>query len=283
MNVQNALTQAAARLQTHSDSPALDARTLLAHITGQSAAWLLTHPEAEISPAQVSAYADALHRLELGEPLPYILGHWEFFGLDFEVTPDVLIPRPETELLVEKALSWLRAHPAKRRAVDVGTGSGCIAVALAAHIPDLSIVATDISPAALEVARSNVRKHGLGGRIQTECCDLLPLDTRPIDLIVANLPYIPTETLHSLDVYGREPTLALDGGPDGLDIIRDLMARAPRRLAPGGLMLLELEASQGMQAVALAYDLFSSATIHLHKDLTGHDRLLEIITHGAGF
>ncbi|MEJ5223988.1 MAG: peptide chain release factor N(5)-glutamine methyltransferase [Anaerolineales bacterium] len=281
MNVQEALTLAARRLEAHTDTPALDARVLLAHVTGQSAAWLLAHPEAEVTPEHAQAYEDALHRLALGEPLPYILGHWEFFGLDFEVTPDVLIPRPETELLVEKALRWLKKHPTRRRAVDVGTGSGCIAVALAAHIPDLSIVATDISPAALDVARRNIHKHGLSERIQTECCDLLPLDTRPLDLIVANLPYIPTDTLRSLDVYGREPTLALDGGPDGLDIIRDLMARAPRRLAPGGLMLLELEASQGIQAVALAYDTFSSASIHLHKDLAGHDRLLEIIKRGG--
>ncbi len=277
MNVQDALTQTTRRLANLTDTPALDARTLLAHICGQSPSWLAAHPEAEISPAQADALEDALHRLELGDPLPYILGHWEFFGLDFDITPDVLIPRPETELLVEKALHWLKANPTRRRAVDVGTGSGCIAIALAAHIPNLQVTATDISPPALEVARRNIRKHGLEARIAIECCDLLPLDTRPIDLIVANLPYIPTETLHGLAVYGREPTLALDGGPDGLDIIRDLMHRAPSRLAPGGLMLLEIEATQGMQAVALAYDTFSQATIRLYKDLSGHDRIVEVM------
>ncbi len=282
MIVQHVLIEAARRLEVITDTPALDARVLLAHVTGQPAAWLAAHPEAEVTPGQAGAYEDALRRLELGDPLPYILGHWEFFGLDFEVTPDVLIPRPETELLVEKALAWLKAHPGRRRAVDVGTGSGCIAVSLAAHITDLQLVATDVSPAALAVARRNIHKHGLEARVKTECCDLLPLDTRPIDLIVANLPYIPTGTLHTLDVFGREPTLALDGGPDGLDIIRELMARAPGRLAPRGLMLLEIEASQGMPAVSLAYETFSHAAIHLYQDLSGRDRIVEIINHSKG-
>lgn len=279
MILRDVLTQAAQRLQAYTDSPVLDARVLLSHVTGQPASWLLAHLEAEVTPGQAAALDESLHRLELGEPLPYILGRWEFFGLNFEVTPDVLIPRPETELLVEKALAWLKAHPGRRRAVDVGTGSGCIAVALATHMPDLQLVATDVSPAALAVARRNIRKHGLENRVETECCDLLPLDTRPIDMIVANLPYIPTGDLRSLAVYGREPTLALDGGPDGLDIIRELMARAPDRLAPGGLMLLEIEASQGMLAVSLAYETFSHAAIHLYQDLSGRDRIVEITNH----
>ncbi|RME87431.1 MAG: peptide chain release factor N(5)-glutamine methyltransferase, partial [Anaerolineae bacterium] len=245
-----------ARLNPHSETPALDAQVLLAHVTGKPRAWVLAHPDVPLTPEQERALKAALSRIERGEPLPYVLGHWEFYGLDFLVTPDVLIPRPETELLVEHAIEWLTAHPERRLAADVGTGSGCIAIALAVHVPDLSVIATDISAAALEVARRNARRLDVGERIRFICCDLLPEPSEPLDLLCANLPYIPSATLRDLDVYRREPTLALDGGPDGLDLIRRLLTIAPRYLSPGGLILLEIEASQGVQALALAYDAF---------------------------
>ncbi len=140
-----------------SETPALDAQVLLAHLSGKNRAWLLAHPEATLSQGQQAALTVAVARLQSGEPLPYILGHWEFYGLDFTINADTLIPRPETELLVEQALAWLRARPGLRTAADIGTGSGCIAVSLAAHIPDLQITATDISTAALKIAQGNAK------------------------------------------------------------------------------------------------------------------------------
>ncbi len=171
----------------------------------------MAHPEALLTPKRAAALETLVVRLESGEPLPYVLGSWEFFGLEFEVTPDVLIPRPETELLVERAIVWLQAHPDRRHAADVGTGSGCIGIALAANVPDLQVMATDISSAAVEMARRNAVKNGVGRRMEFLCCDLFPPEVE-FDLIVANLPYIPTKTLHKLPIYGREPTMALDGG-----------------------------------------------------------------------
>lgn len=270
------------RLTSLSDTPALDASVLLAHTLNKSRSWVLARPELTLTSEQNNRLSESLARLESGEPFPYILGHWEFFGMEFEITPDVLIPRPETELLVEKAITWLQESPVRRTVADIGTGSGAIAVSIAVHVPGTNILATDISPQALEVARKNSRKFGVENRIEFFQCDLLP--ARPesfsteqhLDLICANLPYIPTEILHSLPVYGREPTLALDGGADGLDLFRRLMKLAPNWLAPNALILLEIEATRGIQALSLACDIFSEAEIHLHQDLTGRDRLLEI-------
>ena len=277
------LEQTAPRLSSVSDTPELDARVLLANILDKSRTWIETHPETILTQPQLAATKKAVARLEAGEPLPYVLGHWEFFGLDFVLTPNVLIPRPETELMVERAIKWLEVTPERRTIADVGTGSGCIAVAIAKHIPDAKITSTDISLPALEVAHQNARKHGLEKHIDFVQCDLLPVhpDTLPtdlqFDLICANLPYIPTQTLQGLPVYGREPSLALDGGIDGLDVVRRLLNIAPKWLAPNGMVLLEIEATQGLSAVSLAYDMFDSAEIHLHQDLAGRDRLVEIM------
>jgi release factor glutamine methyltransferase len=202
--------------------------------------------------------------------------------MDFDITPDVLIPRPETELLVEKAIAWLQAAPARRTVADIGTGSGAIAVSIAVNVPDAYILATDISQEALNAAHRNARKFNVDHRLEFVQCDLLPAmpemftSEQHLDLICANLPYIPTETLHSLPVYGREPTLALDGGDDGLDLFRRLLKLAPDWLAPNASILLEIEATRGLQALRLAYAMFPEAEIHIQQDLTGLDRLLEI-------
>jgi len=270
-----------AYLQGKSETPALDAQTLFAHILKRPRAWLLAHPEVHLTASQLAALEKAIARLQAGQPLPYILGEWEFFGLTFEVTPAVLIPRPETELLVERALRWLQTHPGRRCAAEVGTGSGCMAVSLAVHTPDLHVFATDLSFPALRVARRNIGRHRVTDRVHTVCGDLLTPFPYTFDLILANLPYIPSTTLRQLEVYRREPTLALDGGPDGLDLIRRLLEQAPRRLAPGGLLLLEIEASQGKTAASLAANAFAEAEIHVHPDLAGRDRLLEIRAEGS--
>ncbi len=252
---------------------------LLAHVLDKPRAWILAHPEASLTSEQQQRLEQATERLQSGEPLPYILGHWEFFGLDFIVAPAVLIPRPETELLVEHALDWLRSHPAARLAADIGTGSGCIAIGLAAHCPHLHVLATDLSTSALEIARQNALKHSLAERIDLIQADLIDpsiVERSRVDLIVANLPYIPTETLPKLAVYQKEPTLALDGGVDGLDLVRRLLKQAPACLAPGGLMLLEIEHRQGPSVKELAQAAFPHARVAVLQDLAGHDRVVRI-------
>ena len=277
------LKQTVSKLSTVSGTPDLDARVLLANTLDKSRTWIEAHSETLLTRPQLAAAKKAVARLEAGEPLPYVIGHWEFYGLDLELTPEVLIPRPETELLVERAIEWLNVSSERRTIADVGTGSGCIAIAIAKNIPDAKVVATDISLPALEIAYRNVRKHCVENQIAFVQCDLLPSypDALPtdlhFDLICANLPYIPTKTLKKLPVYEHEPVLALNGGEDGLNIVRQLLSIAPKWLVPKGMILLEIEASQGMSAVSLAYDAFDNVEIRLHQDLAGHDRLVEIL------
>src|SRR5574340_327537 len=280
------LEHGAARLAPLGESPQLDAQVLLADVVARPRTWVLGHLTDEATEAQVSTYESLLKRLQSGEPLPYVLGHQEFFGLAFALSPEVLIPRPETELMLQKALDWLVQAPERRTVADVGTGSGCIAVSIAVHMADAHILATDISLAALRVARTNARKFGVDDRIHFVECDILPpyvhaLTTEQhLDLVCANLPYIPTAQLQSLPIYGREPSLSLDGGKDGLDPFRRFFSRAPEWMAPGGLMLLEIEATSGPAVLSLAYDAFHSAAIHLHRDPANRDRLLEIQLNG---
>ncbi len=273
-----ALEQIAIRLRTCSETPELDAQLLLAHILNRPRSWLAAHPETLLDPEPVAALKRLARRLQAGEPLPYLLGEWEFFGLPFYVTPDVLIPRPETELLVERAIFWLNRKESAAEVLDIGTGSGCIAVALAVNVPQVRVTASDISSAALSIAHRNAERHRVADRVTFIQADLFPpsLSPRSCSLITANLPYIPTTTLRGLPIFGREPTLALDGGADGLALIRRLLEKAPSVLAPGGRILLEIEASQGEKAISLAKDVFEQADIRLHKDLAGLDRLVEI-------
>lgn len=263
-------------LSVFSESSALDAQVLLAHVTGRSRAWVLAHPEEKFSPVQANELMEARQALIKGMPLPYVLGHWEFFGLDFLVTPDVLIPRPETELLVEQALKWLAKRSFPCKALDVGTGSGCIAISLAAHQSELKIVATDISPAAIHVARRNAHRHAVSRQIEFVISDLLGAMCGRFKLICANLPYIPSPSLRDLSVAKYEPNLALDGGQDGLNYIRRLLQQASTHLAEDSLLLAEIEAGQGEAALTLAKNLYPAAHISLMQDLSGRDRLLKI-------
>jgi release factor glutamine methyltransferase len=286
MTVGSELKELGQLRQGKSDTPFLEAQILLAHILGKPRPWVLTHPEAELSPQQVDLFTASYHRLELGEPLPYILGHWEFYGLDFAVTPHVLIPRPETELLVEEALAWIhtRSKPVKAapikaapiRAADVGTGSGCIAVSLAVHTPFLTLSASDQSASALKVAHQNAVKHSVEGRVHFFQANLLAPLKGPLDLVCANLPYIPTVTLASLPVGEYEPRLALDGGLDGLDLIRRLLADAPRWLAAKGLLLLEIEERQASPVLASVKAYLPDAVVRVKQDLQAKDRLVII-------
>ncbi|MEN8173371.1 MAG: peptide chain release factor N(5)-glutamine methyltransferase [Chloroflexota bacterium] len=264
------------RLKPLSETYSLDAQVLLAQILDKPRSWVLAHPEAQLSDIQEEKLTTALKQLESNVPLPYVLGHWEFYGLAFTVSPAVLIPRPETELLIEDALGWLQEHPKARKGADVGTGSGCIAVTLAKLLPNLKLTATDISPEALEIARINAKKHAVDQQIKFIQANLLPVSGGSFDIICANLPYIPTATLHTLDVFEREPTLALDGGSDGLNLIRALLKGGGDYLNPGGLMLLEIDSSHGSVARTLAQEAFPKSNVKLIHDLSGRERLIRI-------
>lgn len=273
-----AISQIKQRLQNLTDTPGLDANVLLADITGKSKSHILAHPEENLSEAQSGVLTAALDELENGTPLPYVIGEREFYGLPYKLTQDVLIPRPETELLVEAALDWLKDHPTQRRIVEVGIGSGCISIALAVNCPRVEITAIDISPRALKVAEVNANIHQVNDKITFLENNLLSDLGAPFDLILANLPYIPTQTLRRLPIFMKEPTLALDGGPDGLDLIRRMLAQAPPLLNPGGLALLEIEAGQGKKSIELARKAFQDAYISIQRDLAGHHRMLMIET-----
>jgi release factor glutamine methyltransferase len=281
MKVSDLLRMAIGRLSS-SATPQLDAQVLTAHVLNKPRTWVLAHLDDNVTENQKEQIEIALKKLGAGEPLPYVLGKWEFFGLEFAVTKDVLIPRPETELLVEKAIAHIH-RLGKTRVADIGTGSGAIAVSIAVNIPHAQILATDISPAALNIAKHNADKHAVQAQIEFVECDLFPnsefrIQNSEFDLLCANLPYIPTEIMRGLSVYGREPTLALDGGADGLDLFRRLFQIAPQYLAPRAAILLEIESTLGGATIQLAASFFPRAAIHLHRDLAGRERLLEIQT-----
>ncbi|HEY9153317.1 MAG TPA: HemK/PrmC family methyltransferase, partial [Anaerolineales bacterium] len=178
--VRDTLDATAMRLSRFSDTPQLDAEVLFAHVLNQPRTWLLAHDDSSFDPQAAPVLENLIRRIEGGEPLPYVIGHWEFFGLDFEITPDVLIPRPETELLVERAIPWLQSSTQPRSIADIGTGSGCIAISIAIHVPNSHILATDISSKALEVAQRNARKHHVENQIEFMECDLLPHPSSPL-------------------------------------------------------------------------------------------------------
>ncbi len=270
------LGQIRKKIDPHSTSPYLDALVLLSYISSQPKSHILANPSPDLTAKQQTELSLALNQVKEGIPLPYILGAWEFYQLSFFLTADVLIPRPETEGLVEKAVKWLQDHPGRRTCLDLGTGSGCIAVTLAAKLPDLKVLAADCSYPALLVAKKNALHHKTGERIKFLAADLLTGFRTTVDLLIANLPYIPTEKLKSLRVYNTEPHLALDGGLDGLSPIRKVLEKAPGFMNPGGLILLEIDESKGDEAQKLAQSFFPRAEIQLEKDLSGMDRYLAI-------
>lgn len=258
------------------DAPRLAAEVLLAHVSGLSRTQILARPDQNV-PSDALAHFDRLvERGVAGEPLAYIVGHREFYGLDFTTDARALVPRPETELLVDLAL---RGLPEQARVADVGTGSGCIAIVIAVRAPTVHLTALDISPEALALAQRNAQRNNVSGRITFAQADLLKNAAgAAFNLICANLPYIATDELNTLPVVRYEPRLALDGGPDGLALIRHLLVDAPRVLAPHGRLLLEIGATQGRAAFALAGAFFPNARVRLHKDLAGLDRIVEVQT-----
>ena len=217
-----------------------DAEVLLMHAIGRDRAYLLTHPEAQLTSEQAAVYEEWLARRERHEPIQYIIGEQEFFGLKLRVTPDVLIPRPETEHLVEAALERMERN-APLRIADIGTGSGAIAVALAHALPMAHLTALDISPAALAVARSNAETHSVSGHIRFCESDLLEaVAGESFDMIVSNPPYVAENEILEPQVRDYEPTSALFAGATGLDVYERLIPQAQAALKPGGWLLLEI-------------------------------------------
>ncbi len=284
----------------HAERAGRDADALAIYVLGKSHAWLAANRGEEFPAEQINPYRESLERRLRGEPLQYITGETEFYGLPFVVTPDVLIPRPETEHLVEKAIEiataldssvtgldfsraeshrkqdWASAPAGFLRIVDVGTGSGAIAVALARHLPAAQITALDISQPALRIARQNAGCNGVSGSIRFLQGDLLePLNGEWFDMIVSNPPYVPTPDQDSLAVEVRdyEPALALFAGQDGLDIYRRLIPAAYPLLAPGGFLLLEIGQGQS-EAVGTLLENAGFGQIEFVPDLQSIPRVV---------
>ena len=249
MRLDLAIKQATERLEANARGDArLDAETLLMHVLGRDRAYLYAHPELELSCRELNGYNEFLERRACGEPLQYITGHQEFWGLDLLVTPSVLIPRPETEHSVEAALELLRDIETPH-IIDVGTGSGCIALALASELPKANIDAVDISADALEIACSNAQRLGFGDRVKFAHSDLLGryLDLGPkYDMVISNPPYVGESEADKLqiEVCLNEPHCALFGGEQGLDIYRRLIPQARQILKPDRWLVMEIGFSQ---------------------------------------
>jgi release factor glutamine methyltransferase len=254
----------------------LDAEILVAHVLHSSRERLHSHPERLLTASQRQRLTRLTTRRAARVPVPYLVGEREFYGHTLKVTPAVLIPRPSSELLVELAIDWLQGHPHARRVIDLGTGSGAVAIAVAKAVPQVRIEARDVSARALRVAAENVASYRLSRRITTVKGDLLR-GAGPADLILANLPYIP-EALRRVrpKELEYEPALALDGGKDGLTLIRTALAQAPAAVKPGGLVLFECDPAQTRRIVRLAQGHWPSAQVSVHKDMAGLDRVVRI-------
>lgn len=237
--------------------PRRDAELLLAHAAARARSWLLAYPDAQLEPALAATFHALVRRRDAGEPLQHLTGTQEFFGLPLAVSRDVLIPRPETEHLVEAVLHWARTQPAPRlRLADVGTGSGAIALALATHLPEAEILALDLSPAALAIARANAQRIELTGRVRFLESDLLAALRAvelPLDAVVSNPPYVAVADAPALqpEVRDHEPALALFAGPEGLAVYRRLIPEAHAALRPGGLLAMEFGFGQRDALAAL--------------------------------
>lgn len=257
------------------EESALESELLLRHALKINRVQLYLELERELDPKEELAFWLLIERHLNHEPISYITGHREFYGLDFHVDPDVLIPRSESELLVEKALG-LAQKQAFSTIAEVGTGCGAIAISLALNLPQVEIYATDISTAALKIALSNCQRHGVVDRVRLLAGDMLEPLPEPVDLIIANLPYVRESELPQINPVSSEPPLALNGGSDGLGKIRQLCLQIKDRLRPGGYLLLEIGKGQAKAVTALLRSLFPSAGIEVAPDLSGIERVVSL-------
>lgn len=259
-----------------------EAETLLGYSLGISKVELYTRLKQNLEQTEIESFAELIeHRLHR-EPLAYITEHQEFYGIDFYVNPHVLIPRPETELLVEETLKFIQKHLLKEPLLliaDIGTGCGCIAISLALNLPNAKIYATDISPEALSVTRINCELHKVSNRVIPLCGNLLEPIPEQLHLIVANLPYVPTQEIDELspEVKDFEPRLALDGGEDGLVTIGQLLKQIDKKISPEGCLLFEIGQGQGTAVTSLINKYLPGAKTELVPDLNAIDRIAKVI------
>ena len=278
MDISTVLNKAAQKLQQAGvEEPRREAASLLVYVLQKDTAFLIAHPEYDLAANQKLLFESCVRRRAKREPFQYIVGRQEFYGLEFDVTPDVLIPRPETEILVEEAINILSLLE-NPRFCEVGVGSGCISVAILANVRSATAVSIDISYAASQVARANATKHKVGGSLTLHRGDVFGNIKGPFDLIVSNPPYIPSGDIKSLQAEVRdfEPSVALDGGEDGLYIIKSIIRESPEFLMPQGFLLLEI----GFDQAAKVRELFGHRmweTPEFLPDLQGIPRILKVI------
>ena len=261
------------------DSPELDARLILAMVLGCDRAHLHAHPEKMVVPEELARVESLARRRMAREPMAYIMGEREFWSMPLLVSPGVLIPRPESELLVERAVA-LSGYGRKSRILDVGCGSGAVGLAVASELTEAQVTLLDLCPRALGVARRNAIKFGLANRTRFLASDLFQAlaEGEAFDLIASNPPYVATGELDGLmpEVSSFEPRLALDGGVGGMDLIRRIIEEAPAYLASGGFLLIEMDPRQMAEAEALSEEQGSYHSVRSHKDLAGRERVLEL-------
>lgn len=273
MTIVEVLKLSADYLQKHGcDSARLDAELLLAHTLDVRRLDLYLKFDHPMSEAELAPYRALVARRAKGEPVAYLVGHKEFMGLDFEVTPDVLVPNPDTEVLVQRAVAIAREADRPLRVADVGTGSGCIGIAIAHYAPATEVWASDISPEALAVAARNVARHQLTERVHLERGDLMEPLAGEFDLVCANLPYVAAGSNLPVEVVAQ-PARALYAEEGGAALVTRLLEQAPARLKPGGHLLAELDPA--IAALALESAERNFAGHRLHRDIGGHERVLE--------
>jgi release factor glutamine methyltransferase len=287
IDVRTALKQGLAQLRdAHVPSFTLATELLLLHVLGRDRTWLYAHPEEEISVAGAQRFFTLLARRAAGEPTQHLTGKQEFWGLEFEVTPDVLIPRPETEHVIEVALDRLAVRELRSgrkqtltgdglQIADIGTGSGCIAIALAKELPGATIYATDISSAALAVAQRNAKRHNLAEMIRFLKGNLLDGVSPLLDLIVSNPPYVGRREAETLarEVRDHEPEIALYGGEEGYELYADLITQSAAHLKSGGILVLEL-GHNSLPAVQPLLDAPAWTNVGVTNDLAGIPRVI---------
>ena len=274
MTIVEVLKLSADYLAKHgSDSSRLDAEVLLAHALGMRRLDLYLKFDRPLTEPELASYRGLVARRGKGEPVAYLVGHKEFMGLDFEVTPDVLVPNPDTEVLVQRAVEIAREAQRPLRVADVGTGSGCIAIAVAHYAPNAEVWASDVSAEALAVAGRNVGRHRLDPRVHLNEGDLMASLSGEFDLICANLPYVAAGTKLPAEVTAQ-PARALFARDGGAEVVARLLSEAPARLTPGGRVLVELDPSILSTASDAAGRLFAQRRVH--RDLGGRERVLEL-------
>jgi len=259
----------------------VEAELLLGHVLGMSKTQLYTEPEKSLTSAETKHLWSLVQRCLDHEPTAYILGHCEFYGIDFRIDCHTFIPRPETELLVEQAVELAQciSHLGKQITIaDIGTGCGAIAISLALALPQAKIYATDISTLALQVAGMNCRRHAVSSQVELLQGNLLEPLSQPVDMIVANLPYIKSCEFRDLspEVRNFEPTTALAGGEDGLGKIQQILEQMPGKLNYGGCFLLEIGQGQGRMVTSLIKSYFPQASMELISDLGGIERVVKV-------